>query len=286
MRGDTLAARTTWRALALEDSVGYYGVRARRETDLPPLRLVAAPLPAAPPAMAQVLGRLDTLILAGLDSEARSEVRYILANAPDDVDALLAWSNGLAERGFGPAAVRLGWQAFARAPGDGRALRAIWPWPNRLAVEAEAAEFGLDPLLFAGLVRQESVFDPEALSPAGARGLAQLLPSTAALTARGLDVTFYPDWITLPDLNLHLGAAHFAELLRQFDGRVDAAIASYNAGGRPVQRWLRTPGSSDPDQFLESITYPETRGYVRSVLRNRALYAALYPDDPAAGRGR
>jgi soluble lytic murein transglycosylase len=275
-RGDSAAARAGWRTLALEDSLGYYGLRARRDAGLPPLRLDVARLPDPPPAMAAALGRIDTLVLAGLDAEARAEVRAILANPPDDVDALLAWSGGLAERGFGPAAVRLGWQAFARAPADGRTLRAIWPWPNRAAVEAEAAEFGLDPLLFAGLVRQESIFDAEALSPAGARGLAQLMPGTAALTARGLDVTFYPDWITVPDLNLHLGAAHFAELLRQYDGRVDAAVAAYNAGGRPVGRWLRSPGALDPDQFIEGITYPETRGYVRSVLRNRELYRALY----------
>lgn len=276
-RGDTGGARATWRVLALEDSMGYYGLRARRETDLPPLRLSVRPLPHPPPGVAATLGRLDTLVLAGLDTEARAEVRAVLASPPDDVELLLAWSGALAERGFGPAAVRLGWLAFARAPGDGRTLRAIWPWPNRAAVEAEAAEFGLDPLLFAALVRQESIFDAEALSPAGARGLAQLLPSTAALTARGLDVTFYPDWITLPDLNLHLGAAHFAELVRRYDGRIDAAVAAYNAGGRPVSRWLQLPGAADPDHFLEGITYPETRGYVRSVLRNRALYQALYP---------
>lgn len=276
-RGDTGAARAMWRALALEDSVGYYGLRARRETDLPPLRFTIRPLPAPTPAMAVALGRLDTLVLAGLDTEARAEVRAVLSNPPDDVEQLLAWSAALALRGFGPAAVRLGWQGFARAPEDSRTLHAIWPWPNRAAVEAEAAEFGLDPQLFAALVRQESIFDAEALSPAGARGLAQLLPSTAALTARGLDVTFYPDWITLPDLNLHLGAAHFAELLRRYDGRIDAAVAAYNAGGRPVGRWLQLPGAEDPDQFLEGITYPETRGYVRSVLRNRALYQALYP---------
>jgi soluble lytic murein transglycosylase len=285
-RGDSAAARAAWRALALEDSVGYYGLRARRETDLPPLGFTAPELPPPPPVMAAALGRLDTLVLAGLDTEARAEVRAVLANPPDDVDQLLAWSRALAERGFGPAAVRLGWQAFARAPADGRTVRAIWPWPNRAAVEAEAAEFGLDPLLFAALVRQESIFDAEALSPAGARGLAQLLPSTAALTARGLDVTFYPDWITLPDLNLHLGAAHFAELLRRYEGRVDAAVAAYNAGGRPVSRWLQQPGADDPDRFLEGITYPETRGYVRAVLRNRALYRALYPPVDAGSPGR
>jgi len=182
----------------------------------------------------------------------------------------------LAARGWGSVAVRLAWQAATRSPNDPRVLRAIFPWPNRSAVEAEAGEFGVDPLVLAGLVRQESVFDLEALSAAGARGLAQLLPGTAAQTARGLDVTFYPEWITVPDLNLHLGAAHLAELLRRFAGRPEVAVAAYNAGVTPVTRWLTRPGADDPDQFLELIPFQETRGYVRSVLRNRELYRALY----------
>ena len=89
-------------------------------------------------------------------------------------------------------------------------------------------------------------------------------------------MTFYPEWITVPDLNLHLGAAHLAELLRRFGGRVDAAVAAYNAGITPVTRWLARPGADDPDQFLELIPFQETRGYVRAVLRNRELYRALY----------
>jgi len=276
-RGDTAGARTVWRALAREDSLGYYGLRARRETDLPPVAIAAPPPPVGPPSAAVLVGlaRLDTLMLAGLDSEAQSEVRAVLARPPQELDALLAWSEGLGLRGFGSAGVRLGWQAFLKAPGDARVLRAIYPWPSRGAVEAEADEFGVDALLLAALVRQESVFDVEALSPAGARGLAQLTPGTAALTARGLDVTFYPEWITVPDLNLHLGAAHLAELVRRF-GRIEAAIAAYNAGSTPVRRWLDREGSDDPDQFIELIPYPETRGYVRSVVRNRELYRALY----------
>ncbi|HZE93997.1 MAG TPA: lytic transglycosylase domain-containing protein, partial [Gemmatimonadales bacterium] len=211
----------------------------------------------------------------------QAEVRVLLARPPQELDGLLALSEGLSLRGYGSAAVRLGWQAALIAPGDVRVLRAIFPWPNRAAVEAEAQEFGVDALLLAALVRQESVFDVEALSPAGARGLAQLLPSTAALMARGLDVAFFPDWITVPDLNLHLGAAHLAELIKRF-GRVDAAIAAYNAGPVPVRRWLERAGAADPDRFIELIPYPETRGYVRSLLRNRELYRALYgpPEAP------
>jgi soluble lytic murein transglycosylase len=275
-RGDTAGAHATWRALAREDSLGYYGMRARRDTDLPPLAVAPAVIVAPPAAVAAGLARLDTLLLAGLDTAGQAEVRAVLARPPQELDALLAWSEGLGQRGFGSAAVRLGWQAALKAPGDPRVLRAIYPWPNRAAVEAEAEEFGVDALLLAALVRQESVFDVEALSPAGARGLAQLLPGTAALTARGLDVTFYPEWITVPDLNLHLGAAHLAELLRRF-GRLEAAVAAYNAGPSPVRRWLERDGTEDADQFIELIPFTETRGYVRSVLRNRELYRALYP---------
>ena len=277
-RGDSTQARTVWVALAREDSLGYYGMRARQETGLGPLTFSPPPAPPAtppPPAVLAGLARIDTLLLAGLDSEAQAEVRVVLARPPQTLDALLAWSDGLVLRGYGSAAVRLGWLASVQAPGDVRVLRAIFPWPNRAAVEAEADEFGVDARLLAALVRQESTFDVEALSSAGARGLAQLLPSTAAILARGLDVTFFPEWITVPDLNLHLGAAHLAELLRRF-GRVDAALAAYNAGPTPVRRWLDRNGAADPDRFIESIPYPETRGYVRTLLRNRELYRALY----------
>jgi len=276
-RGDSAGARAMWRALAREDSLGYYGLRARRETDLPRLAIVPPPaaVSALPAAVAAGLARLDTLRLAGLDSAAQVEVRAVLGRPPQELDALLAWSEGLGLRGFGSAAVRLAWQAALKTPGDARVLRAIYPWPARAAVEAEAQEFGVDATLLVAIVRQESVFDVEALSPAGARGLAQLTPGTAVLTARGLDVTFYPEWITVPDLNLHLGAAHLADLLRRF-GRLEAAIAAYNAGPSPVRRWLERDGANDPDQFIELIPYPETRGYVRSVLRNLELYRALY----------
>jgi soluble lytic murein transglycosylase len=278
-RGDSVGADTLWRSLAREDSIGYYGVHARRVAGLPLLRI--APDSAARTASADSgLARLDTLLLAGLDTEADLEVRALLSRAPTSMDDLLAWSVGLSARGWGSSAVRLAWSAAPRAPNDARMLRAIFPWPRRAALEAEAREFGIDPALFAGIVRQESTFDTEALSRVGARGLTQLMPVTAAAAARGLDLAFAPEWLTVPDLNLHLGAAHLAALLKRFHGRVEVAVAAYNAGAAPVVRWLTKPGAEDGDQFIEQIPYQETRGYVRSVLRNRELYRALY----AAGR--
>ena len=274
-RGDSAGADSLWRALVRDDSLGYYGLHARRVAHLPPVA-IAPDSAAVTPASDSGLARLDTLLLAGLDSEAGLEVRGLLVRAPQSLDDLLGWSTGLAARGWGSAAVRLAWTAALRAPNDARVLRAIYPWPRRMALEAEAHEFGVDPLLFAAIVRQESTFDLEALSRAGARGLAQLMPGTALQAARGLDVTLYPEWLTLPDLNLHLGASHLAGLLRRFAGRVEVAVAAYNSGAAPVLRWLARPGAEDPDQFIEQIPFQETRGYVRAVLRNRELYRALY----------
>ena len=274
-KGDTAAAIAQWTALAHDDSIGYYGLRARKAAGLPPLSAGDGndvPVPAVTTALA----RLDTLRMAGLDSEADVQVRALVGNPPDSVAELLAWSAGLASRGWGSMSVRLAWLAAPRAPGDPRVLRAIFPWPNRRAVEAEASEFRVDPYLLAALIRQESVFDREALSRVGARGLTQLMPSTAAYTARGLDLPFAPEWLTVPDLNLHLGAAHLGMLLARYHGRVDAAVASYDAGTIPVDRWLARAPGADPDLFVEDVAYVETRGYVRSVLRNWEIYRALY----------
>jgi len=274
-RGDSLAADSLWRDLAREDSLGFFGLRARQALALNGPVFAVDSLPVVP-AVQVAIARLDTLLLAGLDTDALNEVRAVVAHPPADQAELLSWSGGLSARGWGSAGVRLAWQAVARGAADARVWRAVYPFPEREAVEAEAREFGLDPFMLAGLVRQESTFDFEALSRAGARGLAQLLPGTAAVTARALDIAFYPDWITVPDLNLHLGAAHLAELLRRYGGRVEVAAAAYNAGTGPVDRWLTRSGAADPDVFIERIPYPETRSYVRGVLRNRELYRALY----------
>src|SRR5205814_1241920 len=141
------------------------------------------------------------------DSAAALFRAEVVAGGPQRTTARF-WLGKLTLLAGDTAGARATWLALVREDSIGYyGLRA------RRAVEAEAAEFGVDPLLLVAIVRQESVFDAQALSPAGARGLAQLLPGTAALTARGLDVTFYPEWITVPDLNLHLGAAHLQELL-------------------------------------------------------------------------
>jgi soluble lytic murein transglycosylase len=106
----------------------------------------------------------------------------------------------------------------------------------------------------------------------------QLMPATAREVARRLGVPWTDTHRGVPDANVHVGAAHLAALLRQYQGEVPVVLAAYNAGGTPTARWRRAAGTADPVIFVEHITYPETRGYVRAVLRNAALYRTLYPE--------
>jgi len=193
------------------------------------------------------------------------------------VGARLDAADGLVRVGRANQAVRLGYRA-ARDLGlnHPRVLRAVFPWPQRELVTAEAAAYGLDPYLVAGLIRQESWFLPTARSRAGAVGYMQLMPATAREVARRTGAEWSDAFLTVADANLEVGCAHLAGLLRRYANDVPSALAAYNAGGTPVDRWRRRPGASDPAQFVELIGYPETQEYVRNVLRHRELYRWLY----------
>jgi soluble lytic murein transglycosylase len=90
--------------------------------------------------------------------------------------------------------------------------------------------------------------------------------------------------LRVPDANIHVGSAHLAMLLRHYRDELAPALAAYNAGLTPVERWRRRfPEARDPVLFTERIPYAETRGYVRTVLRNWSLYRILYPPEPEGG---
>lgn len=132
--------------------------------------------------------------------------------------------------------------------------------------------------LVLGLSRQESEFNPEARSSAGARGLMQLMPSTARITARNLGITYNAAWLTeVPSYNTQLGRYHLGELLERFDGSYIMTIAAYNAGPHRVDRWVRDYGDPrtdeiDPMDWIELIPFRETRNYVQRVLENTMVY--------------
>jgi len=280
--GDANGAQSHLVQLATQDSLGYYGTVARELAGLEGVRVAEAHLPDLGPRLTDAFAKLDLLREVGFEAEARMLVGYLIdhTHTPEE---LLELAEGLSSRGWVVEGIRLGWRVAAqRSLHEPRVLRVIYPypWPVRTLIENEAIEHGVDPYLLAAVVRQESAFRETVTSRAGARGLMQLMPSTAVQVARQLGVEWDEEWLTVGDANLHLGSAHLAALLRQYRS-VAPALAAYNAGGTPVARWLRYPDASDPYRFIEQIPWVETRGYVRAVVRNHSLYRALYP--PATG---
>jgi len=148
--------------------------------------------------------------------------------------------------------------------------RAFWEW-----VDQSAAETGLDPYLITALIREESNFSPKAISWAGARGLMQLLPATAERVAREANLPL-PNDLYAPGPNIALGTRYLAQLLHEFQGKVVLALAAYNAGPHIVRRWMNERPLHDLDEFVEDLSYPETREYVKRVLGSYDRYVTIY----------
>jgi soluble lytic murein transglycosylase len=136
---------------------------------------------------------------------------------------------------------------------------------------------GLDPYLVASLIRQESEFNALALSRANAVGLMQLLPKTGKTVAKQVKLKGYsaPQLYT-PAVNLELGTRYFKDMVDKYNGQFEYALAAYNAGSDRVGDWLGQGHYRDPQEFVESIPFTETREYVQAILRNANVYRQLY----------
>jgi soluble lytic murein transglycosylase len=137
-----------------------------------------------------------------------------------------------------------------------------------------------EPPLVLAIVRQESSFDANAVSSAGARGLMQLMPATARQVASNLNLSYSPSRLTSnPEYNLQLGQAYFGNLLDSFSGSYVLSIAGYNAGPSRVRRWLQENGDPRGDlpaaiDWIERIPFSETRNYVQRTIENLQVYRA------------
>jgi soluble lytic murein transglycosylase len=153
----------------------------------------------------------------------------------------------------------------------------VFPRPYWQALESDAKANGLDPYLVASLIRQESEFNPEAVSRANAYGLMQLLPSTGkSIAKREGDRHFTTSELLDPTTNLHLGTIDLRHSIDRYNGQIEYALAAYNAGDAPVHQWMSTNNYKDIAEWVESIPYTETREYVQGILRNREVYRAVY----------
>ena len=149
-----------------------------------------------------------------------------------------------------------------------------FPTPFRKEVQAWAQASGLDPAYVYGLIRQESRFVMDARSSVGASGLMQLMPSTARWTAKKIGLPFSAEAITDRDTNIKLGTSYLKLVLDDFDGSQPMATAAYNAGPSRPRRWRDGP-VLEPAVWAENIPFNETRDYVKKVLSNATVYAAL-----------
>ena len=173
---------------------------------------------------------------------------------------------------------------------EARLYRLRFPIHHTDTIQREAAKNALDPSWVAAEIRAESLFDPEVKSPAGAMGLMQLMPATGMATANRIGLP-YAGSQTLynPEANITLGSAYLREMWNKY-GQLPYAIAAYNAGPGPVARWTSQRGSFEPDTWIETISYKETREYVPRVLAFSVMYDwrmrgdALRLTDRMAGR--
>lgn len=277
LSGDSTGAELRWRRLLERSPASYYALPAASRLGVPLPGPEPGEAPAADPATLAATERADYLRSLGLEPEAVLELDQAMRDAERSPAALLAAARAFLERGESGRALRLAQRAADRgAPQDAALLRLLYPLPRPAELGAEAEAQDVDPFLAAALIRQESGFDAAARSRADARGLMQVLPGLGGQLARREELDDWdPVLLYQPDLNLHFGLTHLAELLGQYR-RVEHALAAYNAGGRPLGGWLRRRGVEDREVFIERIPYVETRDYVRRVLRNRAHYEALY----------
>jgi len=292
------AARADYRRLAQAFQNTYYAMQARDRLTRPEIAGAAAsekasayldglalPQAQAPPsqstsATAARIDRSRLLRTAGLGDLADSELRFGAKNGGQP--ALLGMElAGAADaphqalrimKAMAPEYLDLPLNAAPR-----RYWELLFPLPYRSELFGDARARGLDPYLVAGLIRQESEFDPQARSHAAALGLTQVRSGTGRLYARQAGIPgFNNSLLFQPATNLKIGMAILRTTLDKNGGKLEPTLAAYNAGPERAAEWLAWNTYREPAEFVESIPYTETREYIQAVLRNADVYRRLY----------
>ena len=269
------SARELFRQAVQRSPASYYGVLAASMLDEVPDSAVPADAvqKGQPPA-------LDPLIAGflpfGLTSQAYARFAAMKDALSDD--SLLEASRAIAQAGDYRNAMYLMVALAGRRRLTVDELRQLYPQAFQSLIDEQSREAGIPIHVLYGLVREESYFDPDIVSSAGAVGLAQLMPATAAPVAASLHID-KPD-LTDPATNLAIGARHLRALIGNA-GSIPKALLSYNAGLARLRQWERAGGKLPLDLFVETVPIIETRGYVRKILVSSVMYALLYHDaDP------
>jgi len=293
---DSLAqAAGDYVALARDERGSFYGLAAARR-----LSALAASHPELAASASDAIASLGTgadqavpappadsvgaaLLELRLDDLACDELRTELETHPDDPARQLLMAQALNRRGEYRDSVKALKHAFPRAAHEGvpeAYVHLLYPLAEWDLIAREAKEFKLDPYFVAAVIHQESRFQQEARSGAGARGLMQIMPQTGHWIARRLGERYSSLKLYEPSVNVRYGAYYMSTLLAQYDGQAELALAGYNAGTHRVSRWLTRMGPGDLDEFVESIPFNETRIYVKNILVSHFQYHRLYGGEP------
>ena len=231
------------------------------------------------------IAKADQLSIVGSDDWALEELAIASAAAPNSPRVNLAIAKIYRSRNDNVQA----FNALRRSYPDYSQMKVeemrreewdvFYPLQYWDIISQEARARGVDPYQVAGLIRQESVFNPRAVSSARAYGLMQLIVPTAVTTARqvGAQRAITMDALFEPRLNIHLGTAHFKELLDKY-GRIEYVAVAYNAGPGRVAQWRPTL-PLQMDEFQEAVPFRETRLYIQGIVRNGLQYRRLYDEN-------
>ena len=245
-----------------------------------------------PNARAKVrLARARLLASAGLDDWADVELRYAAQNEDQPHVMGLELATMAARRSAQDQAIRYLkryapdylYMRIDSAPPEFWKL--AFPMPYREDFERFARQNNLDPFLVAALARQESEFNPKAVSVSSARGLIQIMPSTGRELSRRLRIRPYSTArLFQPQVNLQLGTYYLRSVADSVDGRWEAALAAYNAGLSRAKDWSTWGEFREAAEFVETVPFTQTREYIQIVLRNADIYRQLYsaPETAAA----
>lgn len=299
-RGEVVEAKKAFLRLVQDFGWDFYGVmardRLRSQGDLIPepsdpgvtggpagdLHALGSD---AVPAFSYHLARAEELIRIGFFAEAGEEVRALQSVRPKTPGVSCLIANLYEKSRNFYDSVRwisvAGGSACGLKPGTDSAsyMRYLYPLAFWETVRKESEKFGLDPFLVLAVMRQESLFQADVVSSADARGLMQIIPSTAETIARELAMQgFTPDSLFHSETNITFGSWYLSSLMKRSEGDLVRLLSSYNAGESQSDRWWDQNKHLALDERIESITYRETKGYVKKVLRNLENYKRLYQD--------
>ncbi len=283
--GDVIGAATLMAAVVQHFPVDYYAYRA--EVWLAGTDVTAGAMTIAAPSD-PTLARALSLAQAGMRKRAVAALAQIdpAALSPEGLTQLEQVSLQI---GADELATQFRTARARRFPDRATSslVAAAFPFTYRPLLADEARRYHLDPALLAGLIRQESGFRADAVSPVGALGLMQLMPATARLLYKeeGRRAPSHAELVD-PHTNVHLGSRYLGRMLRAFNRRLEYALAAYNAGPGAVTRWRQARGDLPVDIFVEEIPYAETRHYVERVLAGARAYTWLTRREATAGQAQ